>query len=180
MFDLKVDDEIILRTVEEGEAYQLFSLVDHNREYLGAYLPWVDHTHNIADSKAFISQMIAETMDGTSLGVGIWVKGELAGHAGIMDIVPGHKATLGYWVAENFSGAGIMTRAISALVEQAFTKYSLRRLLIEARSTNEKSISLALRLGFQHEGAEVAGEFFRGEFYNLERFGLVRKPKAVS
>jgi len=26
----------------------------------------------------------------------------------------------------------------------------------------------------------VAGEFFRGEFYNLERFGLVRKPKVAS
>jgi ribosomal-protein-serine acetyltransferase len=49
-----VDDEVYLRLHEERNAEQLFRLVDENRAYLRAWLPWVDSNTSPEDTRSFI------------------------------------------------------------------------------------------------------------------------------
>jgi ribosomal-protein-serine acetyltransferase len=174
MFELKIDSELTLRTLEEADAPLLFETVDTNRDYIGEYLPWVDDTKSPEDSLAFIRRVRAEFKSGETVPAGLWYGGELVGHIGIQDIRRGHKAEIGYWLAENAAGKGLMTKAARAMVRYSFVELGLVKLVILARTTNQRSINVARRLGFRPEGVERAGEMHRGEFHDLEHFGLLK------
>jgi len=51
MFSIKIRDDLELGLLEQRHAEELFALVDHNREYLREWLPWVDNSRSIADTQ---------------------------------------------------------------------------------------------------------------------------------
>ena len=51
MLLLKVNDEIVLKILEMGDAPALFDLVENNRLYLRKWVPWVDTNITIEESK---------------------------------------------------------------------------------------------------------------------------------
>ena len=53
IFGYQVDKDIKLKILEEREAEQLFKLVDSNRNYLAEFLPFVEHTKRVEDSKLY-------------------------------------------------------------------------------------------------------------------------------
>ena len=54
MFGYQINDHLKLKILEEREAEPLFKLVDNNRNYLAEFLPFVDYTKKVEDSKTFI------------------------------------------------------------------------------------------------------------------------------
>lgn len=58
---------------------------------------------------------------------------------------------LGYWILPEFQGQGIMLELAEALVGSLFKQDRLRRITLICDRRNIRSISLAKRLGFQHE-----------------------------
>ena len=54
IFGYQIDKDIKIKILEEREAEQLFKLVDSNRKYLAEFLPFVEHTKRVEDSKHFI------------------------------------------------------------------------------------------------------------------------------
>jgi ribosomal-protein-alanine N-acetyltransferase len=60
--------------------------------------------------------------------------------------------TLGYWIGETFARHGHMTCAVKALRDYAFSELSLRRLEAACLPSNEASIRLLERTGFEREG----------------------------
>jgi ribosomal-protein-alanine N-acetyltransferase len=60
--------------------------------------------------------------------------------------------TLGYWIGETFARHGHMTCAVNALRAHAFSELSLRRLEAACLPSNEASIRLLERTGFEREG----------------------------
>lgn len=65
---------------------------------------------------------------------------------------PSQSGQVGYWIGEEFARQGLMTEALAAVVEHAFTALDLSR--IEAACLPENAASRALldRCGFVHEG----------------------------
>jgi len=63
-------------------------------------------------------------------------------------------ADLSYWVLPAARGAGIAARAAGALVEWAFEKVHLNRLVIAHSVKNTGSCRVAEKAGFAHEGAQ--------------------------
>lgn len=57
---------------------------------------------------------------------------------------------LGYWILPDFQGQGLMQEAANALLEQLFAQ-GLKRISLICDVRNRRSITLARRLGFQHE-----------------------------
>ena len=57
IFGYQIDKDIKIKILEEREAEQLFKLVDSNRKYLAEFLPFVEHTKRVEDSKHFIHQL---------------------------------------------------------------------------------------------------------------------------
>jgi len=74
-----------------------------------------------------------------------------------------HKAEIGYDLAEEYTGAGYMSEALNAVLD--FGRKHMKLLTIEAHIyiDNAKSIRLAIKHGFGHEGE--MSECFRGKKY---------------
>ena len=82
------------------------------------------------------------------------------------------RAELGYALAREHWGRGVMSEALQSLLEYAFEVLLLRRLEADVDPRNSASIRTLERLGFQREGFlrerwHVAGEIQDALFYGL-------------
>ena len=73
--------------------------------------------------------------------------------------------TIGYWLAEDQQGRGLMTAAVKRLLEHAFDELRLNRVGIEVAPNNPRSRALAERLGFREEGVLREAERFGDDDY---------------
>lgn len=164
---------LILRPLDESDAPELFAVVDRNRAHLDEFLPWVAANVQESDSLDFIRAVQAERRAGRAAPFGVFLDGRLVGHIGLKDVVARHKAEIGYWLAEDAGGQGVMTHAAQAVIDYGFTELKLVRLMIRCRSSNPRSAAIAKRLGFALEGTERRGELHNGKFYDLDYYGLL-------
>jgi ribosomal-protein-serine acetyltransferase len=174
-----VSPSLTLSALTPADAPVLFTLTDKNRERLNEYLPWVTHTTKVADSLAFIDTCQKNWETGEGAQFGIFLDGTLVGCIGVKDIQASHQGEIGYWIAEQAGGKGVMTQAAQALVHYSFHTLKLARLLIRARAGNLPSAAVAKRLGFVHEGTERFGELHDGKLYDMERYSKLSSDASV-
>src|SRR5690625_7479795 len=82
MFQYKVDQDISLRLMSELDADELFLLIDESRDYLNEWLPWLDDTQYVSDSRKFIQDSLLLFNNREVLTTGIFYKRELVGVVG--------------------------------------------------------------------------------------------------
>lgn len=148
-----VGDHIALRALQAGDAAKLFRLVDRNRARLKQWLPWVDNTKTAEDTLRFIEKAQNDFKEKEAAAYGILFRGQLAGVIGLhyIDWV-NRKTGVGYWIAAEFSGRGIVVMSVRALVEHLFKELKLNRVGILIEPGNVKSQAIAKKLGFTEEG----------------------------
>ena len=155
MFAHWIDDQTCLRLLQQQHASELFALVDAHREHLRAWLPWVDATQCEQDSMDFIVMQVFTFAQQGLMTCGIWHGGALCGVIGHNDIDPEQRvARLGYWLAADHQGRGLMTACVAAFVEHAFDTYELQTVEIRVAPRNRRSRAIPERLGFT-EGAVI-------------------------
>lgn len=152
MFSLRADDEVSLELAEEHHAQSTFELTDRNREHLRPWMPWVDSTVTVADTKAFLTFVRGEYAAGRQLHCNLRYRGEHVGAIGLRLDRANDKADIGYWIGKDREGLGIVTRAARALTTAAFDGYGLHRVSIRAAVDNVRSRAVPERLGFAFEG----------------------------
>lgn len=173
VFHQRVDDEVELRVLDEGDADELFALADRNRLHLRAWLPWVDGTRSVHDVRSWLRTAGQQDLDGDGFQAGIRYLGVLAGVAGYHRIDwRRRQVALGYWLGREFEGRGIMTRSCRALVEHAFRGYRLDRVEIRAAAENHRSRAVAERLGFRREGFVHRAEWLYDHFVDHVVYGM--------
>lgn len=174
MFLFEVDENIVLRQLRLQEAPELFQLINGAREYLREWLPWVDTTRTPEDSLAFIDHSMQAFEDERGLTAGIYYRGKLAGLISYNNLDWANKvAYVGYWLAPDYQGYGIMTNAVRALTDYAFTAYGLNRIDIRAAFENKKSRAIPKRLGFQEEGQIRQAEWLYDHFVDHVVYGML-------
>jgi ribosomal-protein-serine acetyltransferase len=72
------------------------------------------------------------------------------------------KAEIGYWLSQEKQGLGIMSRAVKAMLEIAFSQLNLEVVSIAAATDNGPSRAVAERLGFELEGCLSNSENLNG------------------
>jgi RimJ/RimL family protein N-acetyltransferase len=78
--------------------------------------------------------------------------GDVIGAAGFIAMENG-EAELGYWVGEPFWGRGFATEAAQAVVDHAFSRSAVARMIACCRVTNAASRRVLEKCGFQYTGA---------------------------
>lgn len=144
--EISVDQDLILRTLEEHDARILFRLVDANRQYLREWLPWLDVNMETNDSISFIRHQKTRATRPEDRPLGILHQRRLCGVVGYNWIKDG-SCGLGYWIAEDAQGKGIITRAAEALIQHAFSNMNLDTVEIHIADNNARSRRVAERLG---------------------------------
>ncbi len=87
------------------------------------------------------------------------------------------KGELGYWLDENHWQKGIMSEAVKAVINFAFNKLKLKRLVIPAFAGNPGSNAIAKKFGFVHEGKlrQHAHCKATGKIHDENIWGLLRE-----
>lgn len=153
MFEMRVDDDIVLELAELTHAQEVFDLVDRNREHLRPWMPWEPLTKTVDDTTAFLTGIRADYGAGRAFHTNLRYRGTLVGGMGLHDMDAANRTCdLGYWVDRDHEGRGIVTRATRALVTAAFAELGFVRLAIRADVDNVRSRAVPERLGFAFEG----------------------------
>jgi len=102
------------------------------------------------------------------------VRGRIAGCAGFALIEPPARVgVVGYWLAEEHEGRGLVTRAVSALIDHGFSELNLHRVEIRAATNNARSRAVPERLGFTQEGVLREADVVGDEYVDLVVYGLL-------
>ncbi|TFJ91976.1 GNAT family N-acetyltransferase [Lentibacillus salicampi] len=174
MFLFEIDEEMALKHLEIHDAAPLFQLTEESRETLRPWLAWVDLTKTADDSKSFIESTLKQFAERSGLTTGILYHGELAGVVGFNDFNWRNSiGTIGYWLGSSYEGKGIMTRAVSGLIDYAFNSLELNRIEIRAASGNQKSRAIPERLGFEQEGQIRQAEWLYDHYVDHVVYGIL-------
>jgi ribosomal-protein-serine acetyltransferase len=178
VFLFKVDEDIVLKILEQKDAAAFYAVVDRNRDYLREWLPWVDGMKKAEDYKPVISMWRKQFADEDGFQAGIYYKGEVVGMIGLHGIDRANRKTsIGYWLDSAHQGKGIMTRACSAVIDYVFDTLNLNRVEIRCGTGNQSSRAIPERLGFTHEGTIRAGEFLYDHYIDSEVYGLLKNER---
>lgn len=174
MFLHKIDDELSLKLIELKDAERVFELTDRSREHLKEWLPWLDFTTKVEDTKEFIEGTLKGFAESRSMTTLILYKGEIVGTAGFNSLNWSNKtAYIGYWLGHEYQGKGIMTRVAKALTDYAFEYHKLNKVEIRAAVENKKSRSIPERLGFVEEGKIRQAEWLYDHFVDHVVYGIL-------
>jgi RimJ/RimL family protein N-acetyltransferase len=92
--------------------------------------------------------------------------------------VSDHCGEIGYWLGESFWGRGIMSEAVAAITDWAFTELGLVRLHAFVYARNPTSARVLEKANYEYEGRQSARYFKEGEFIDSLLFAKVRLPPA--
>jgi ribosomal-protein-serine acetyltransferase len=136
----------------------------------------VQQTSTQGDTEAFIRSILNQPGERKDEVYVVWYERQLAGLVGLKDIdYLNLKTEIGYWLVENMTGKGVMTRSVKALIEFIFQVMKMNRIQIKCGVGNRKSSTIPKRLGFVFEGVERAGEKHQNKFIDLEVYSLLKK-----
>jgi ribosomal-protein-serine acetyltransferase len=172
---IQINSKLRLEAIKLNMAEVVFDAIDRNREYLKEWLPFIEETHQIAQTEEFIKSIVSQRGKKKDEVFTIWYNQEFAGLIGFKDTDwINYKTELGYWLTEKMQGKGIATACVKELVKIAFKKLGINRVQIKVACGNIKSASIPKRLGFQFEGTERQGEFHHGGYFDLEIYSFLK------
>jgi ribosomal-protein-serine acetyltransferase len=180
LFKHELGDGVELRILETRHSEEFLKFVDENRAFLGRWLRWGVEIKTPEEAEAFLRRGIERYVEDGLPWVGIWLGGEMVG--GVL-FFPVESRTLstevGYWLGEGAVGRGLVTRAVSAMLDYAFGALGLHRVALQAEVGNEKSIAVARRLGFTEEGIRRAAGVNSGRYVDMAAFSLLAEEWAL-
>ena len=174
MFPVRLREDVSLELLEMRHADELYAVTDKNRDHLRRWLPWLDNTRSVEDTKAFIRVTRKQLADDNGFQTAIRYRGAIVGVVGHHRVDrPNRAASLGYWLAKDAQGRGIMTDACRMYTEHAFQTMRLHRVEIRCALENRRSRALPERLGFRSEGTIRHGEWLYDHYVDLMVYGLL-------
>jgi len=130
-FTLRVDDDLELVLREVWTAVPLARVIADHLEHLRAWEPWAQGEQTLEGLTAFTRSQLAAWLDGRSVPTAVRWRGELVGAVGASVDAWTGTAELGYWVAADAQGHGVVTRSCAALVDHLVAAHGVGR--VEAR-----------------------------------------------
>ncbi|MBL8007500.1 MAG: GNAT family N-acetyltransferase [Ignavibacteria bacterium] len=172
---IKVSSNIKLELIRKSHAKELFALTDSNRKYLRKWLPWVDGNVSVNETMAFIIRSIRQNKRNDGFNCAVLYKGKISGVIGLTEISRFNNRTeIGYWLGEEFTGKGIMTKSCKALADYCFKKLKVNRIIIRCEVNNKKSRMIPERLGFFKQGILKHDGIRNGRYLNLVQYSVYK------
>ena len=148
-------ERTLVRPYRHGDGLALFEAVDESREHILPWMPWGPNHQKPDDSEKLVRTFRAKWEMREDLGVGIFDRttGRFLGGSGLhrIDWNVG-SFEIGYWIRKSAEKQGHVTDAVRLLCRLAFEHLDANRVFIRCAAANERSASVARRVGFLYEG----------------------------
>lgn len=158
MFASPLIEDVVLRPLEPRRAEEFLAHLERAREHIR---PWVGPSFVATDleSARAVLQRYADRWAQDSGGIwGIWDGWRLVG--GVMfvsfDAALG-QCEVGCWLEPDAEGRGLVSRAVTRLIDWAVLERGVTRVEWYTSARNERSLAVARRLGFSLDGPHSSG-----------------------
>jgi len=145
-----------IKILDQGDAQRMVDFYDENRTHL---IPWEPERTDDFYTTAYWAQQIAvrkaEMLAGRSVFfIALNDEGKMIASCNLTNIVRGvfQAGYLGYAVAKEEEGRGVMKNLCQHVIHYAFNKLKLNRVMANYLPENERSEWLLASLGFEREG----------------------------
>lgn len=177
-FKYQIDEELALVTPThiQAAAEAMFQLVDSDREHLRPFLPFVDKTLTVEDETEFIKSQLKAQIDGQTYLFLITYRGEMVGTIDYHFVSPvNRRAEIGYWLHSDFTGRGLMTRAVRGMLALGFESLGFNRIDLYADVENLASQAVAERTGFKHVALQPAQVLMYETFRDMHQYVMLKR-----
>ncbi len=154
-----------LKKEDGGDFLSIFSNPEVTRYYE------VDTMTNLLEASRLLDHFMAIGR----LGISLKRDSGIIGSCGLFAINAEYfSASLGYDLAREYWGKGIMTEALRALLGYGFSSLGLNRINALTYPDNAASIRVLAGLGFKMEGTMREFGFWKGSFHDMDLHALLR------
>lgn len=163
--ELACTGDTSLRSLVQGDAGTLLSVLSAGRATLDPWLRWSGSIRTLEAAQEFIARAADQEAAERGFHLGLWQGDTLLGGVPCWSIDPVHRvAELGYWLAPSCRGQGLATQATRTVMGYLFTARGVNRIEFQCRVENEPSRRLAERVGGRLEGIRRQSHFIAGAF----------------
>ncbi len=131
--------------------------------------------YTVPDAEEFIASMLAADQN-TTFARAITVDGALAGSIGVFrkDNVHRLTAEMGYYIAEEYWGKGVMTEAVRQMCAYVFGSTDIVRIFAEPYATNRASCRVLEKAGFAFEGTLRKNAVKNGSLVDMNMYSIIK------
>lgn len=140
-----------LRPLKKGDEESLAKNINNKKIYQATLR--IPYPYTLKNADKWINECLKEYTKEKPKEL-VWVidiNSEVCGSIGL-EKIEGHKAEIGFWLAEKCWNKGIMTEAVKRLTEFGFKKLKLRRIYAYVFLFNKASMRVLEKAGFEKEG----------------------------
>ena len=174
-YPLNLDQNLTLKPLSPDQTNDFFAFVQQNRNHLEQFDPFVAAFHTSTDVHNVLSKISRLRQEGQSLSCGIWMNNKIIGYFNCGLDHEKKAIQIGYGLASNHTGQGIITRTARAILNYAFQNYNMNYAWLTVWIDNASSIKVAERLGFKREDKVLPAKPERGILTEQYRYTL-EKP----
>ena len=166
---------VSLQPVAVEHAAALADLLRQEKAHLSPYLPALGELTSLSAARGHLAVAVDRARHHELFERHLFDGAVLCGAIRLKNIDrDDRKAHIGYFLGSAFEGRGIVTSSMRSVLAFCFDTLQLNRLELRCAAGNERSMAVARRLGFVHEGTLRQDEFLHGAFVDQHVFGLLR------
>ncbi|NMD37882.1 MAG: GNAT family N-acetyltransferase [Christensenellaceae bacterium] len=168
-----ITQRLILRPANIKDANDIYEY--SKDEKVAEHVLWSAHK-SLGETKQYLKQMIKLYKNGSPSSFVIVLKstGRVIGTIGFMSINPEHSsAEVGYSMARDMWGKGIMTEALKALIGFGFQTLRLNRIDAMHDCNNPSSGRVMQKCGMKFEGCLRQKVYNKGKFVDVNLYSIL-------
>jgi RimJ/RimL family protein N-acetyltransferase len=173
-------DGYTLRMATGSDAEKFMALVNNNLNRVSPYFPGiVKFCGDLSVLKTHLEERALAAAEGryTIMVIEDNSNGSLVGVIQLKDIDENAaKREFGAFMDETYGGKGVMTKALSKIIDHGFNSLQLNKVFLRTAQTNTRSRRLAEKTGFVQEG--LLRQDFRtsgGDLMDAVYYGLLKE-----
>ncbi len=166
--------KVQIRKWELADAKDL-SAVLSNKKILDNLRDGLPYPYTEKDGQEYISAMLAADENNT-FAFAVTADEKVIGNIGAFrqDNIHRQTAELGYYIAEEYWGKGIMTEAVKQLCDYVFTHTDIIRIYAEPFAYNIGSCRVLEKARFQYEGTLRSNAIKNGKVLDMKIYGRLK------
>ena len=167
---------LILRKVTPEDMDNIFEYCKNPN--VARYVTWDAH-QSLKDTKKFINYALDSYKVGAPEPMAIILKDDpkqrMIGSVGLIPASPKNRTfELGYVIAEEYWGKGLVAEAAKPLINFGFKHFAMQRLQCRCDILNPQSSRVMEKLGMQYEGTLKASMYLKGKPRDMHMYSIVK------